>query len=123
MINKAASSVVGGYKIMASILSLSKEMIAKESESTENGSGTRNDLDRIQKKMVACAEAGHPEVCYLYVKFVNETYDAIMSEILGPKAESLQRVKSGEENSWMKFVNAGKFILIPTIALLGFLKF
>jgi len=40
--------VVGGYKIMGSILNLSKELMAKESEPIEHGSGSRNDLDRIQ---------------------------------------------------------------------------
>lgn len=111
LIHRYANASVGGAKIMAKALSVCKSLAEKWSQKApENGnedqSGTRNPLDRIEGMMVEVANSGHPEVAYLFLKYIMEAHDQIMESVLNSEIESVEKIKNGDSKPYFKIVKA-----------------
>ena len=121
LINRVANSAVGGASAMAKELGVSTSLIQKQAEEPPNDendllSGVRNDLDRIERKMIALANSGYPDIAMLYLKYLLEVFDGILQEKLSRKIDSIQEHKNGDNKGWMRFVTACRHLVSIFIA-------
>ena len=117
-IMRYAARSVGGNKVLAQALGVSKQYIQRQTK--ENGGeedyGERSDIERVDQIMMTLGNAGRKEIAYMIFRHFWETYDQLEGEKMEQEIRAIQKEKTsgkpwGAINSMLKMIPFGLLLL------------